>query len=62
VIFLGEFSAPNDNSFLEKFGNFPLLRVKIGPEMFIWGRKSPNFQNQKTEKKTLVGQGCFSIT
>jgi hypothetical protein len=32
---LGEFSAPNDNSFLEKFGNFPLLRVKIGPELLF---------------------------
>jgi hypothetical protein len=40
VVFLGEFSARNDNSFFwEKFGNFPLLRVKIGSEMLFWGEK-----------------------
>jgi hypothetical protein len=51
VIFLGEFSAPNDNSFLEKFGNFPLLRVKIGPEMFIGGENCQTFKTRKLKKK-----------
>jgi len=49
-------STPNDNSFLEKIGNFLLLRVKIGPKLLFGRGDRQTFKTRELKRKHFSGR------